>query len=143
MYTPNKAFGKRSTDIACERVPARHCFQKVAILVDGDFFIRRLKTISSPNTVIDVPTILASLRKLMHEHLKYTGRELYRLFFYDCHPLSDRRHLPVSNKCINYAETEQYKLRSQLHYELKHQRKCALRLGYLLDNKDTRWVLKG
>lgn len=38
MSRDNKAFGKKPADIARGRVTVRHPFQKVAILVDGDFF---------------------------------------------------------------------------------------------------------
>ena len=92
---------------------------------------------SQPNTA------LAALRKMMHEHIDYTGRELYRLFFYDCKPLDEKRHLPISKRCLDYSTTPQCIFRKQLHNELKKQRKCALRLGYILDSKDNRWIMKG
>ena len=143
MSKDNKAFGKKPADIARGRVTVRHPFQKVAILVDGDFFLRRLKTISEPQREFDVNTALAALRKMMHEHIDYTGRELYRLFFYDCKPLDEKRHLPISKRCLDYSTTPQCIFRKQLHNELKKQRKCALRLGYILDSKDNRWIMKG
>ncbi len=139
----NNAFGKKSADIARERVPARHPFYKFAILVDGDFFLRRFRKLSPAGKSITAADAVAALRKCMHRYEEYTGRELYRMFFYDCAPMCEKRQLPISRKSIDYAKNDTYKFRTELHNQLKQQRKCALRLGYIGDNRDNRWILKG
>jgi uncharacterized LabA/DUF88 family protein len=57
--------------------------------------------------------------------------ELYRIFFYDCPPLTKRVHLPVSKRSLVLANTPEALLRNSLHRELLSIRKVALRLGRL------------
>jgi len=67
---------------------------------------------------------------------------LYRAFFYDAHPYLDRGHLPVSNRAIHYAKTEQAKFRLALHDTLKHMPNMAVRLGEVRRDPDSLWELK-
>jgi uncharacterized LabA/DUF88 family protein len=59
--------------------------------------------------------------------------ELYRIFFYDCPPLTKRMHTPVSNRSIVWGNTPEAKLRLALHEHLHETRKVAVRLGRLND----------
>ena len=56
---------------------------------------------------------------------------LYRIFYYDCEPLSKKMHNPITKKCIDFSKTDQYKFRSELLEALKVKRKVALRIGTL------------
>lgn len=56
---------------------------------------------------------------------------LYRIFYYDCEPLSKKMHNPVTKKCIDYSKSDQYKFRHELLDALKFKRKVALRIGTL------------
>ena len=56
---------------------------------------------------------------------------LYRIFYYDCEPLSKKMHNPITSRCIDYSRTEQYKFRKELFEALKFKRKVALRIGTL------------
>ena len=125
---------------------------RVAVLVDGGFFLKRLKHYF-PDVQADDPKAVA---RIIHEHAlrhKYqrTGQDLdrrpifesfdlYRIFFYDCPPLEKKMHHPVSKKVIDFGKTPQAVFRRELHNELKRKRKVALRLGHLLDT--TNWRLK-
>jgi uncharacterized protein (TIGR00288 family) len=65
--------------------------------------------------------------------------EFYRLFFYDCAPLTKRMHTPVGHKSINFAKSPEAIFRLELHREIQKLRKVALRLGRL--NDTSRWRL--
>lgn len=73
---------------------------------------------------------------------KHVGNRniLYRIFYYDCEPLSKKAHNPISGKAVDFSKSEEYKLRSELIEALKKKRKVALRIGMLKDNKT--WVLR-
>lgn len=57
--------------------------------------------------------------------------DLYRIFFYDCPPLTKRTQGPVSGRSIDLARTETAQSRLAIHDELLNVRKVALRLGRL------------
>lgn len=63
---------------------------------------------------------------------------LYRIFFYDCPPLSKRMHQPVSKRSLDLAKTDTAIFRMALHRKLLDLRKVAVRLGRL--NEDVTWV---
>lgn len=65
---------------------------------------------------------------------------LYRIFFYDCPPLTKRLHYPVSKRALDLAKTNTALTRSAIHRRLLDVRKVALRLGRL--NDDFAWVPK-
>lgn len=57
--------------------------------------------------------------------------ELYRIFFYDCPPLTKRLHFPISRRSITLGDTDEAKLRLEVHRQLHATRKVAVRLGRL------------
>jgi uncharacterized LabA/DUF88 family protein len=124
---------------------------RLAVLVDGGFFLRRLKY-QFPKVDAEDPKAVA---KLIHGHAmrhrqQRTGFEkgaplfesydLYRIFYYDCPPFEKKMHWPVSKKAIDFAKTTQAIFRHELHDELKRKRKVAIRMGHLLDTAS--WRLK-
>lgn len=127
--------------------------QRVAVLVDGGFFLKRLRH-QFPDVDHSDPVAVARLihgHAIRHRNQK-TGRDeygkpifesfdLYRIFYYDCPPFSKKMHYPVSKKSIDFAKTDQAIFRNALHDELRKKRKVALRLGHLLDTSS--WRLKG
>lgn len=113
-----------------------------AILVDGDFFLRRYRYLRGSQGSAQVA---ADLHRMCLEHLRQTDgrtrRDLYRIFFYDCPPLSKKVHNPVTNKAIDFAKTPSATWRNAFHDELRRQRKVALRLGYV--NEDmAHWTIR-
>lgn len=81
------------------------------------------------------------------EHLytmahKHVGNRniLYRIFYYDCEPLSKKAHNPISGKAVDFSKSEEYKFRIELIEALKKKRKVALRIGMLKDNKS--WAIR-
>lgn len=120
--------------------------KKVAILVDGDFFIRcyksHLKKQSGDKYGDLNPKKLADN---IHTHcLKHTNKkndeELYRIFFYDCKPLDKKAHYPHTQTALDLSKSSTYKERTALHEHLISKPCLALRLGYL-DANNARWVI--
>ncbi|MFN7399499.1 MAG: NYN domain-containing protein [Sandaracinobacter sp.] len=66
---------------------------------------------------------------------------LYRIFFYDCPPLTKKLHYPVSKKPLDMSKTPTAQFRLAVHEELRKTRKVALRLGRLSDLSS--WKLSG
>jgi len=112
-----------------------------AILIDGGFFLRRYRYLrgnSPPQTVAH------DLHWMCRQHLKQerSGRKkLYRIFFYDCPPLSKKAHNPISGKAIDFSKTPTAQWRLAFHDELRKLRKMALRLGYL-NERSGHWEVR-
>lgn len=104
---------------------------KTAFLIDGAFFLRRLRSIAGDRSPVEAAAIL---HKMCRDHLKIQRRRstaLYRILVYDCAPLSKKVHHPLTGRCIDYSRTPLYRWRTDFHEELKRMRKVALRLGKL------------
>lgn len=118
---------------------------KTAILIDGAFFIKRIRALrlSDPYDAENIAD-LAVRYSLLHLKYKIHGKEhaddLYRIFFYDCVPFDKKMHNPVSGKAVDFSKTPEAEFRHKLHNALKKKRKLALRLGKLSDN--AAWTLK-
>lgn len=65
----------------------------------------------------------------------------YRIFIYDCPPLSKRTHNPITKKAINFAQSEAATFRNAFHKTLRNLRSVALRMGYL-DESNAKWTLR-
>ena len=112
---------------------------RVAILVDGDFFLRRFRSLAGRRTGVQMA---AELRRYCLRHInRRAGERLYRIFLYDCPPLEKRAHNPISGRAVNFAKSENARFRRELHEGLKRQPSVALRLGHL-DEENARWVFR-
>lgn len=115
-----------------------------AVLIDGDFFLRRYRKVYKNQKPI---VVAKKLHEMCLKHVEKQGekksrhRSLYRIFYYDCPPLTKRVHNPISQKVIDFAKTPLASWRSAFHDELKKLRKVALRLGYL-NAENVNWVVK-
>ena len=121
---------------------------KTAILVDGGYFIKRYHALypdwreRGPNQVAN--DLYTTLLTTLHEANKKENndghsQELYRIFFYDCPPLSKQVQNPISQRRLDFGKTPVAVFRNQLHEELKKLRKVALRLGRISDGD--RWII--
>lgn len=123
-----------------------HPRNRMAVLVDGGFFLKRFRSIY-PSTDPDDAKAVADVihaHALRHKDQR-TGSgfekvDLHRIFFYDCPPLAKKMHFPVSKRGKDFAKSSAAVFRLALHEELKRKRKVALRLGHLLDTSE--WKLK-
>lgn len=111
----------------------------VAIFVDAGFFTRIFTTHVDPDMKM-APEELA--KKMWHYWIKHVdrrnGEELYRIYFYDCPPLSHKAHHPITNKLIDFSKSNITKYKNSLHDSLLHQPYVACRMGHL-SNTDKEW----
>lgn len=77
----------------------------------------------------------------MHHVDRKNGEELYRIYYYDCPPLTDFHHHPITNKQINFAKGETAKYKNALHEQLLKQPYVATRMGEL-STVDKEWGFK-
>lgn len=103
---------------------------KTAILVDGAFFLKRYPVTYGPKDPPD--KVATTLFTMCLKHVQNT-HELYRIFFYDCPPLSKKAHHPITGKAIDFSKTGTFAFRTKLHKELVKLRKLAIRWGRLAD----------
>ena len=54
---------------------------------------------------------------------------LYRIFYYDTEPLSEKGHNPVTNAPVDFATTSVAKQQIELFDDIRHTPNFALRLG--------------
>ncbi len=101
-----------------------------AILIDGEFFLRRYRNMFG-NQPPD--RVARELHKMCLGHLFQEGkrRPLYRIFFYDCPPLKKTVHHPLTDEPLDFSETPTALWRRSFLDEMRRLRKVALRLGYM------------
>lgn len=111
---------------------------RVAILIDGGYFIKRYNAMYNKSRKKSAATIASDLYTISHAHVG-KNNYLYRIFYYDCLPLEKRIHNPISKKCIDFSKTDEAICRKEIITEMRKKRKVALRLGTLKESK--RWIL--
>ena len=113
---------------------------RVAVMIDGGYFIKRYKTLYNKKNDKKPETIANDMYKLAHCHVG-NNNYLYRIFYYDCLPFEKKIHNPISNRCIDFAKTEEATCRNIIIDQMKKKRKVALRLGTLKESKQ--WIFHG
>ena len=108
---------------------------KVAVLIDGGFFVKRFNSLYNQDRRMSGADVAKHLYTMAHKHVG-SNNILYRIFYYDCHPLSKKAHNPISGRPIDFSKTPESKFREELLEELKRMRKVALRIGTLKDNNN-------
>lgn len=126
---------------------------KVAVLVDGSFFLKRLEFFKrkyypslpelTPEQTVQI------LSTTIKRHLNGGGKDiyqhLYRVFYYDSPPLDIKAHYPLlepgetNKRVIDFSKDPKGIHRNKILDELKKQRKFALRLGTI--KHDKQWKL--
>lgn len=111
----------------------------VAIFVDAGFFVRNFTKIAD-REMSAKPEVLA--KAMWHYWIKHVdrknGEELYRIYFYDCPPLSQKAHHPITNQFIDFSKSDITNYKTQLHEELLRQPYVACRMGHL-STTDREW----
>ncbi len=107
---------------------------RTAILVDGAFYRKRAHNLFGEKGPEERAKELASY---CHRHVKEekAGASLYRVFYYDCPPISKQVYHPLLKRTIDLGKTGDYTWANEFFKELKHQRKFALRLGRLAEEQ--------
>ena len=122
---------------------------RMAVLVDGGFFLKRFRSVYPAIDSSDAKAVAAAIHGHALRHREQiTGSDknghlfetfdLHRIFFYDCPPLLKKMHWPISRNAEDFAKSPTALFRLSLHEELRRKRKVALRLGHLLDTADWR-----
>ena len=106
---------------------------KTAILVDGGFYRKRAAYLWGHKTAEDRAK---ELYAYCLAHLKDAdggeGRQLYRIFYYDCAPIGRRSvYHPLTRKNVDLDKSETFTWSTAFLEALKSKRKLALRLGEL------------
>lgn len=110
----------------------------IAILVDGAFFFKRYRRCFPNGHTHSAEQVAKNMYTMLLKHVE--NEELYRIFFYDCPPLSKKAHNPISKRAIDFSKTDIALFRKDFHFALARQRKVALRLGVLKDSGN-RWKI--
>jgi uncharacterized LabA/DUF88 family protein len=132
----------------------------IAVAIDGAYFLKRFKHSFPDLDATNADEIAFAVSELVKFHVKVRlsanpvlqaidagafdptqlgdggvveTPELYRIFFYDCAPLTKRVQYPVSGKSLDFSKTDVAIIRENIHRSLCQQRKLALRLGRLND----------
>jgi uncharacterized LabA/DUF88 family protein len=120
---------------------------KVAILVDGSFFLKRHRSLNKNTPGFNQYDPIQTGKDFYHivlSHLKSKSNQdqyyLYRILYYDCFPFNKKVHHPITGKVIDFSKTQTAQFRIAFFEELKKKRKVALRLGEVKDHAG--WVLR-
>lgn len=123
---------------------------RVAVLIDGGFFLKRFRTVYPGQNSHDAEVVTKCLHLLIGNHLRHLNRQagaqnewslLYRSFFYDAAPYAQQGQYPVSRKPINYARSPEAVFRAALFDRLRRAPNMAVRLGEVRKAPDRSWVL--
>lgn len=115
---------------------------KVAILVDGGFYKKRAKFLFGDKSPQDRADELVTycFRHIIEKNSngkteKTTVKnELYRIFYYDCHPSEKNVYHPLTKKVIDLKKEPAYKWNEDFFMALMTKRKLALRMGEILES---------
>ena len=110
---------------------------KTAILVDGGFYRKRAFKCFGDKTPFQRANELFEycLSHLNIQENKQGYRsDLYRIFYYDCSPISKKVYHPFLKKTVDLSKTDTFKWTNTFISELKKKRKVAIRLGELSES---------
>jgi uncharacterized LabA/DUF88 family protein len=107
---------------------------KTAIMVDGGFYRKRAAYLWGKKTPERrAQELMAYCQAHLRHEQEYADRSLYRIFYYDCPPLSKTVFHPLLKRGIDFGHSDTYLWANSFFEELKKQRKVALRFGELSD----------
>lgn len=108
--------------------------EKTAILVDGAFYRRRAYHLFGDK---DPAGRADELVDYCMRHLTSNGykNDLYRIFYYDCPPMSGNLYHPLKRKAVDMSKTDVYRWANEFMLELSKKRKLALRTGVLQEQE--------
>lgn len=104
---------------------------KIAILIDGGFFIRTFKEQQSRFPRIrDMQPFIDDIVTRVQDISKLETDILFRSFYYDCRPYGETQRDP-GGKLVDFSASPQFRASTQFHRDLKLFPQMALRLGDL------------
>lgn len=99
--------------------------KKVAIIVDGQFLLHRIREAQSSTQYPNLEDQYNFLTNLINSN----DEELFRIFYYQGSPNKQTVNKPISNEKINFSESKINKYSSDLITELSNKDFVAMRLG--------------
>ncbi len=124
---------------------------KVAVLIDGGFFLKRLRTVRPNTDTGDAQAVARDISRLVSAHLTHINKIerlphpralIYRSFFYDARPYLDKGHFPISGRSIDYKKTDRARFHLELHDCLRKTANMAVRLGEVRRDPESLWELR-
>lgn len=109
--------------------------KKVAIIVDGQFLLNRIRDAQSSTQYPNLEDQYNFLTNLINSN----DEELFRIFYYQGSPNKQTVDKPISKEKINFSESQINKYSSNLITELSNKDFVAMRLG---DTFFRGWKLK-
>jgi len=107
---------------------------RTAILVDGGFYRKRAKYHWGDKTPLQRADELIKYCGLHLRDSREESRTLYRIFYYDCPPLSGNLYDPLAKKTVAMEKSPTYQWTNEFFEALVKKRKVALRRGVLLSS---------
>jgi len=106
---------------------------RIAILIDGGFFLERLPGLVAENRCESPEKIVVYLRHMCRKHVKMLTASqesrwrqyLYRIFFYDAEPFASKTHHPIDNRSIDFGKSEVARERHALFEQLRKRRTAS------------------
>lgn len=98
--------------------------KKVAVIVDGQFLMHRIKDALAAKKFPDADQISKFLTSL-----NVDGEEIYRIFFYQGEPSKQKSKKPISKAEIEFKDSETAKYSIDLLNELSKKELFAVRVG--------------
>lgn len=120
--------------------------ERVAVLVDGGFFIKRYRSLRDKMRQHTPSEIAKAVHDLARSHCEYKlgpskteSCSLSRILYYDCPPFTDSVTNPLSKQQVDFGKSSIAKFQNAYLKELVKVRKLALRRGELRAHKN--WVI--
>lgn len=112
---------------------------RIAILIDGAFYLRRAAYLWGEKSPEDRAKELVQYcsrhyTSKLSRNDKSEEKYLYRIFYYDCLPSAKKVYHPLLKKQIDLSKSNQYKWSMEFFDALKSKRKVAFRKGELLES---------
>ncbi|EAH4572130.1 NYN domain-containing protein [Campylobacter lari] len=114
--------------------------KKTAILIDLSFFLKMY--CKSQGNYFSEKELAQRIKDYAFKSLKVYNDTLFKIYVYDCPPITGRIKAPISKTDIYFHQTKQYNFRINLLKELNRQPYFATRLGEIKINKENPWVIK-
>ncbi len=111
---------------------------KVAVLVDGAFYLKRAKNLKGERT----PARRAEeLARYCADHATHLGSEILRIYYYDCDPIAKKAYHPLLGRTIDQSKSDEFAWKNAFFDELSRKRSVAIRKGETLEGS-CEYVLK-
>lgn len=114
--------------------------RKTAILVDGGYYRVRSRDLWGNKSASDRASELYQYC-MLHISEPAEPRDLYRIFYYDCPPMTKTIRHPLTKNDIDYSSMSGTRWSNDFFRQLVEKRKVALRMGELAESTAS-FVLK-